>query len=596
MNHLYNYLIPPNNYIAEEIIIGYIIINPYLQKNLLQNMDSEYFFLESHKLIYRYLQKIYHKNNLNFKNLFNIINNNSKINNIISLKSIIKLIKQGQIFNTSQNTKFYLNQLLKLIYENYIKRLFIQHSYNTINLSYNYKISIYKIYIQSSLSLNEINKKLEQKNLDNSHSFLSELFQDLTCNKNNQITITSGFICLDQITKGLPNGDLIIIAGRPSTGKTSFIINIAYNILEKFDIQVCIFSLEMTRKQILQKIISIGSTIPLYLILQGEINRQEWNIVVNICQKILISKIYINDNTNLSIENIINISKKIYEEINNKIIIFIDYLQLINSEYSTFLNRNEELSHITRKLKVTAQLLNIPIVVLSQLNRRIETRINKKPLLSDLKESGCISYKLFVNIDNKHKINNIFNSHLNIYIKSYTNYKIKKNDLFNYIKYTKNLTKKIDLFIEYIFYYKIYNYKQLKLTENHPILNYHKWVKTRNIEQTHKISLYKNIINKIYKRIKKSNIYITFLYYSLVYEISKKEYCNFNYQKIILHNSIEQDADIIIMLYSNTLSNEQEDFAKKIIDINIIKNRNGITGSLQLLFNLSSTKFSDKIN
>nr|WCH54810.1 replication helicase subunit [Hypnea edeniana] len=596
MNHLYQYLIPPNNHIAEEIIIGYMIINPDLQKNVLQNLEPEYFFLESHKLIYICLQKTYNQHHLNLKNLLNIINDNSKIDHIISLKTIIKLIKQGQIFNTSQNRTFYLDQLLKLIYENYIKRLFIQYSYNTINLSYNYRISIYKIYSQSSLYLNEINKKLEEKNLDNSHFFLPELFQDLTHNKKNQLTLQSGFKSLDKITTGLPPGDLIIIAGRPSTGKTSFIINIAYNILEQFDVQICIFSLEMTRKQILQKIISIGSAIPLYLIIQGEINVQEWNIVINICQKILISKIYIDDTTNLSIESIINTSQKVCQEINNKAIIFIDYLQLINSQYSIFFNRNEELSYITRQLKVTAQILKIPIIVLSQLNRRIETRINKKPLLSDLKESGCISYKFLIIINYKHKINIIFNHYLNTYITSYIKQKIKKNHLFNYLKYIPNSKNKIDLFIEYVFIYKINYHQQLQLTENHPILKYNRWVKTRYIEENHTINHYKNIIKKIHKRIKSNHIYINFFYNSLVYEISKKEYCNFNYQKIILHNSIEQDADIIIMLYSNTSSNENKNFSKKIIDINILKNRNGITGSLQLLFNLSSTKFKDKIN
>nr|YP_010484963.1 DNA replication helicase [Hypnea cervicornis]UVW80657.1 DNA replication helicase [Hypnea cervicornis] len=600
MNHLYQYLVPPNNYIAEEIIIGYIIINPSIQKNLLQNINSEYFFLESHKFLYAYLQKVHKKNHINLKNLLYIINDNSNINNIISLRTIIKLIKQGQIFNTSQNTTFYINQLLKLISENYIKRLFIQYSYHTINLSYNHKISINKISLQASFYLNEIKKKLDKQNLDNSHFFLCELFQDLTGDnnqiKNSKTIIRSGFEHLDKITTGMPSGDLIIIAGRPSTGKTSFIINIVYNILEKFDTQICIFSLEMTRKQILQKIISIGSNIPLYLILQGEINPQEWKKVVNICQNILISKIYINDITNISIENILNTSQKICQEININTIIFIDYLQLINSEYSTFSNRNEELSYITRKLKVTAQLLKIPIIVLSQLNRRIETRINKKPLLSDLKESGCISYTLFISTHNKHAINIILHNKLNIYINSYINDKTKNNHLFNYLKYIKNSTKKIELFIEYIFCHKIYNHQQIKLTEDHPILIYNTWTKTRYIEQNNQINQCKMLVNQAYKRIKKNHIYINFAYRCLVYEISKEEYCNFNYKKNILHNSIEQDADIIIMLYSNNIYDKDANLAKKIIDINILKNRNGITGSLQLLFNLSSTKFEDKMN
>nr|WCH56202.1 replication helicase subunit [Calliblepharis sp.] len=597
MNDIYYYLFQPNNYIAEEIIIGYITINPYLQRNILQNIKIEHFFLESHKLIYKYLQQIYCEKTLTIKNLFKIVNNTSKTDKIIKLDTFIELIKQGQIFNTSKNTKFYLQELIQIIGENYTKRLLIQYSYDIIQLAHNQKISAKNIYVQASLNLSQINNQLKKQNLDNSQIFITDLIKHLSSYKSNQITyqtiISSGFSSLDKVTSGLPPGDLIIIAGRPSTGKTSLIVNIAYNILQQCNIQVCIFSLEMTRKQVLQKIISIGSKIPLFIILQGEINPNEWNIIVDICHKIIESKIYINDITNLYIEDIISISYKIYKEINNKIIIFIDYLQLISSHNSMFNNRNEELSYITRKLKITAQSLNIPIIVLSQLNRRIETRINKQPLLSDLKESGCISYKLFISINNKHKLNIITSNNFKTYIKSYINYKSKKNVLLDFSKYTENFTKKIELFIEQTFYYKIHKQIYIKLTENHPILGYNKWLNTYNIEQNNQISKYQNIVKKIRKRNKNTNICITILNNSLVYEINKSEYCNFCYHDIILHNSIEQDADIIIMLYSNNSSEEHKNKYEKIVDINILKNRNGITGSLKLLFDLPSTKFKN---
>nr|WCH56402.1 replication helicase subunit [Hypnea sp.] len=597
MNDIYCYLIQPNNYIAEEMLLGYLAINPYLHKNVLQNIQTEHFFLESHKLIYTYLNKIYCEKTLSVKNLFQIANSTLIKNNNIKLNTFIELLKQGQIFNTSKNTKFYLLELIQIINENYNKRLLIQYSYEIIKLAYNQTISANTIYIQSSLYLNQIGIQLKKQNLDNSHNFITDFIKYLSSNKSKinmaQTIISSGFPSLDKITSGLPPGDLIIIAGRPSTGKTSFIANIAYNILKQYNIQICIFSLEMTRKQILQKIISIGSQVPLYTILQGDISIDEWNAIVNICHKIVTSNIYINDIPNLSIQDITNISYKVHQEINKRIIVFIDYLQLITNQDLVFNNRNEELSYITRNLKVTAQSLNIPILVLSQLNRRIETRINKQPLLSDLKESGCISYKSFMSINNKHKLNIIIFDTFKIYLKSYIKHKSISNHLLSISQYTENFTKKIELFIEQNFYYKTYNQKEIKLSDNHPILLSNKWLNIYKIEQNTHTSKYEKVQKYIYKRNKNTSEYITILNNSLVYEINKNEYCNFFYSNTILHNSIEQDADIIIMLYSDNSTEKHENKLEKVIDINILKNRNGITGSLKLLFDLPNTQFKD---
>nr|YP_009774006.1 replicative DNA helicase subunit [Caulacanthus okamurae]QIZ74623.1 replicative DNA helicase subunit [Caulacanthus okamurae] len=588
-NNVYEYSIQPQNYLVEEIILGHIIVYPDTLKNISEKIHTESFFLESHKIIYKKLKEIYNTNNFSVLNFVYYLQKQKILQEIGHLSKIIDLIRQGQIFTSSTNTSFYIKELIKIIHNNYIKRLIIQHSYKTINLAYNNNISIKQIYLKSTENLNSIYNN-NDKNLDCLQNFIGYTITKL-CKKIRSDTlvgsISSGFYTIDKITNGLPNGDLFVIAGRPSMGKTSLAINIAYNTIMQTKTQVCIFSLEMSRTQILQKLISIGSDISIHHILQGKINKNQWEIIQKICKKLITSGIYVNDTANISVEDIYDISELIHKDINNNMLVIIDYLQLIQSHGLNPKNRVEELSYITRQLKILAQSLDIPIIILSQLNRNVEIRSNKQPLLSDLKESGCLSYGLFLNTNNLNKVS-LFHS---ISIFRYKVPYIKSNSKIN-TKYDHNYIERIDFFIEHIFSYINYNKNIISITDNHPILIYSNWCIQSILEQHksgnsyHILSNNKNIIEKnLHINIILSNHY-------LVYEINRNEYSNFLHFLFILHNSIEQDADIVLMLYSgNLLLKDKQN--KKIIDITISKNRNGSTGSAQLLFNLPNTKFKE---
>lgn len=402
----------------------------------------------------------------------------------------------------------------------------------------------------------------------------------------------SGFKSLDKVIGGLPYGDLIVIAGRPSMGKTSLAINIACYALHNYRNQVCIFSLEMNKKQILHKLVSISSKIPITNIVKGKITKKQWQIVQQICKELLESNIYINDTANISIEEIIEILNTIYKDANNKILLIIDYLQLIQTYNLNNSNRSEELSYITRKLKILAQNLYIPIIILSQLNRNVDTRSNKKPLLSDLRESGCLSYKLFVHVQYINQINilNILSNtkHQIAYIKNKIFiYKTNRNSVYNL-----NYIEKYDLFKEEAFIYLLHYKRKIITTDTHSILVQNSWSKQCITEQNNPISTY-ILISKYKSFVEKyPSIFILTYNKDLVYEINRHEYLNFLYFFTILHNSIEQDADIVIMLYSNN-SITQSLVTEKIIDLIVLKNRNGSIGSLQLLFNCPSTVFKD---
>lgn len=345
----------------------------------------------------------------------------------------------------------------------------------------------------------------------------------------------------------------------------------------------------MTTAQILYKLISIGSKISIKNILSGQLNQNQWNNLQKICNELLKSNIYINDNSNITVNQIKYLTNIIITATEKKHIIIIDYLQLIEAKELHAESRSYELGYITRQLKILAQTLNKPIIILSQLNRNIENRLNKKPLLSDLKESGCVNYKIFMNIDslNMLSIRSIINQNKNLEIQYY-------RGVFNYIKTSQNIynnyIKKIYLLQKYNFKCKTNEKIPIIITNHHKLLKNKKWAEQQALNKNQKIIQNKNlkqVSRKIIRQIK-------FMNYNLVYDITKNNYTNFTCNNTIVHNSIEQDADIIIML-SNNSSIEEKQVDKKIIDIFISKNRNGPKGSFRLYFNTEKNFFSKQI-
>nr|AOM64639.1 replication helicase subunit [Riquetophycus sp.] len=589
MHNIYSNVLLPHNYLAEEILIGSIIINPNLLIYAIQNLDTEYLLIESHQIIYRYLIRLDTQKSINPVNITYALKKTKSLRKIGGIKKITALIKQGQIFNISNNIDFYIQQILKIIQNNYYRRLIVQYGYDIINLANNSEFSSQFVYIKALKYLNYIDSQVSNKNIDNLKDLIGDFLKNIIqVNKHiliNNKLLYSGFKDLDILTNGLPKGDLIVIAGRPAMGKTSFVMNIAYHLLKYFQAQICIFSLEMTKIQILHKLISIGSGISVQDLISNQIHKYQWSSIQIVCQELLSAKIYINDNSNITTDEIGHISKTIQESNISTNTIIIDYLQLINEKTINSESRSQELSYITRKLKILAQNLKIPILILSQLNRSIDKRINKQPLLSDLKESGCISIKLFtqnIRSNNVH-INTIIDNKIimsMIYISSIKN---------NYQKYfSNNYIKNIYTLNHYTFRLIINQIFSIYITDNHKCLTITNWIRENQLIRCMKIlqnnNTSTNTIEKTY--IEK----ISFSNYNIVY---KYRFCNFICNSIILHNSIEQDADIVMMLYKDISEVDKESIENnQIIDIIISKNRNGPVGIIKLYFNPENTSFS----
>nr|YP_009397725.1 Replication helicase subunit [Dipterosiphonia australica]ARW66911.1 Replication helicase subunit [Dipterosiphonia australica] len=595
MNDIYNHKFVPHNYIAEETLIGIILIYPNIFRTVKNIIRKEYFFLEVNQIIY--INLIHSNNKENIFELLYKLQNKKLLSRIGGIQKIIRVMKQGQIFISSSQANYYLENLIKLLHNNYLRRLIIQLGYNIINIGHIESINTNNIYskilsylylIDSQLNKNNNNKIVDIKDLISKKLIQIKHKNSDINTKIKKLSIQSGFFGLDQIINSLPEGNLIIIAGRPSIGKTSLAINIAYNIFFYQNKGLLIFSLEMSKEEIFNKLISIGSKTDINATKMQQLNELQWKKISNICKVLLKRNIYINDKSNIDIKYINQIARKLKKKNSYINLVVIDYLQLIDffSGKQQKYSRSQELGYITRKLKLLAQFLKIPIIVISQLNRNIEIRNNKEPLLSDLKESGCIKSQNNINIKSK------YTRHINIKSIHKSDKKINFGKLYNTKSQLPKILQSIQKTISVISYINIsnkytFNYTSqsfiLFFTHNHKYLSYNVWAECNkilisttvsNIDSNKLNCIYKNYLNRI-----------VFHNYSKTYDINHNNYFNIISNYTITHNSIEQDADIILILYEK-LGKEMSInlHNKKVIDLKISKNRNGNIGTCQLIF------------
>ena len=210
---------------------------------------------------------------------------------------------------------------------------------------------------------------------------------------NKEQGIRSGFYDFDALTQGLNRGDLIVLGGRPAMGKTSISLNIALNIAERNSFPVCIFSLEMSKEQITYRLMSMDSGIESGRLRTGRLQLDEWTVLANSIENIGRRKIYINDKSTISIKEIQDICSTIKDQSKNKKLglIVIDFVQLMELDQTSLdLSRDDELTKIAIKLKKLAIELDVPVLVTSQLEREIERRNNKRPMLSDIRDTTAL--------------------------------------------------------------------------------------------------------------------------------------------------------------------------------------------------------------
>ena len=376
----------PHNFLAERMILSCLLVNSDAIEITVKTLPVDAFYFKNHQEIYKII--IFMTKNkvpIDVLTVITCLQNNGLLQKIGGIKVLIELI--SQIPNL-----VYLEEYLSLVKDKFLRRSLIKLGYEIVNSGYVTNIPLETIISDFENKLLNLTNETKTQQLVTSAELLNDIFFDLKEKSLNPglSGLPSGFYDLDSLTQGFQKSDLIILAGRPSTGKTAFGLNIGLNLIKRYKLPVLFFSFEMSKEQMMYRLLSMETNISQIRLKSGKLNQDDW-VKINKMIKIL-SKFpfFIDDTSDLSVQDIRAKIKSVYFEQNKIGLVIIDYLQLIQNSKGKNENRVQELSQITRSLKAIAREFNIPIIALSQLNRGVENRVDQKPILSDLRESGSI--------------------------------------------------------------------------------------------------------------------------------------------------------------------------------------------------------------
>ncbi len=376
----------PHNFIAEKLVLSCLITNSEAIEIVIKTVRVETFYFLNHQEIYKAILEMNRKKiPINVISVNDFLKENGYLEKIGGTKVLLELL--NQIPNL-----VYLEEYLELIQDKFLRRLLINLGYEAINSAYITNIPLEKVLTDfEKKSFELIHSRIEEKKL-NSAELFSTIFYELKQKalKPELPGLSSGFYDLDSLTQGFQKSDLIILAGRPSMGKTAFVLNITENILKNYKLPIIFFSLEMSKEQLVYRLLANETGISQTRLKIGNLYKEDWQKIKTIIQNYSCLPLFIDDQSYMTTQDIRGKIKKILFEQSKIGLIIIDYLQLLLTSNSKSENRVQELSQITRSLKSMAKEFQIPIIALSQLSRNVENRINKRPVLSDLRESGSI--------------------------------------------------------------------------------------------------------------------------------------------------------------------------------------------------------------
>ena len=374
----------PHDLLAEQAVLGSIFLDPDKIHIASEYLTKDSFFKLSHGMLFNIMQDLSDKGDpidpVSVKSALDSIGQFEQVGGMAFLASLINAVP----------TSAHIEHYSKVVAEKSRARKVIEDLSQSISNVYDGQKDLNEILSQTEQNLSTISS--EQKKgfrpiidvIDSTQSILDERSQ-----KVGDVTGTStGFTDFDQITTGLHKDNLIIIAARPAMGKTAFALNIAQNVAKSSDKAVAIFSLEMGAESLVERMLSAEGLIPSYHVRTGNLSESEWRRMISAQERLAKGKIFIDDTAGIRISEIRSKAKRLAQENGGLGLIVIDYLQLIEGRGRE--NRQQEVSEISRQLKIIAKELKVPVIALSQLSRGVDQRNDKRPILSDLRESGSI--------------------------------------------------------------------------------------------------------------------------------------------------------------------------------------------------------------
>lgn len=377
--------LPPQAVEIESAVLGALMLDQVALADVIDILKPETFYKEAHQKIFAAIQSLFEK-----AEPVDILTTTQELKRMGELDIAGGGFYVSQLTNriaSAANVQFHA----RIVIEKYIQREIIRISTDTLQESYEDTVDVFELLSHAEENIFSISNTTIKKTFEHISKVLSKSLAEIEAAKNQEFNgIQSGFTTLDRITGGFQKSDLIILAARPGQGKSAAAMTIARNASVDFQKGIAIFSLEMPGTQLVNRLISAEAEIDAGKLRKGEIDENDWQKIHRKISKLAEAPIYIDDTPALSVFEFRAKARRLKNQYGISMII-IDYLQLMTTgKESGYGNREQEVAYISKALKATAKELDIPIIALAQLSRNVEQRTDKRPQLSDLRESGSL--------------------------------------------------------------------------------------------------------------------------------------------------------------------------------------------------------------
>lgn len=599
--------LPPQNIEVEEAILGGIMLDPEAIGRVSDRLKPEAFYISAHKEIYQAALQLHAQGRPT-----DLLAMTSWLTDHEQLSRIGGRVKLATLMDRTVSA-VNIDALAGIVVEKYLRRQLVKAGNEVVKLGYETETELPIVLDKAEQEVFGVTQERPHSGLVHISDTLINTFQDIESRHQGIALpgIPCGFYDLDSMTSGFQRSDLIIVAGRPSMGKTAFCLNLAHNIASGYKLPTAVFSLEMSKEQLVQRLLASEAGIESSYLRTGRISQTQWEPLSRAIGMLSEMPIFIDDTPNITISQMRSQARRLQAEQSTDLgLIVIDYLQLMEGGGD---NRVQELSRITRSLKGLARELSVPIIALSQLSRGVEARTNKRPMLSDLRESGCLVGDTLVRLaDTGVQVpirELVGKSGFAVWGLNEATMQIEpaivSNSFSTGVKLVYTLITRLG--------------QKIRATGNHKFFTLHGWKRLDELEIGNYLALPKSLPSSLtsYQNnmsretstglatlvkceeitlLENSEIYWDEIHSieldgeEEVYDLTVPHLHNFIANNIIVHNSIEQDADLVIMLYRDDYYNPDSP-DRGIAEVIVAKHRNRqVLSNFYLTHNLLSLR------
>lgn len=375
----------PANIEAEKAVLGSILMDPDAFLKIGATLQPADFFRDSHGVLFETLQSMSHNRDaIDSITLIDALERSDKLDFIGGPSYLTSLA-------VSVPNALYVEHYAKIVADAAARRRLISAAGQVAELAYDENGEVDEAIDRAEQVVLAVGENRITKDLQPMRPIVTSLVEHidfLSRNQDQLMGIPSGFTMLDNMLGGFQKSDLIILAARPGMGKTSMVLSIAQHAAKQHDARIAFFSLEMSNEQLTNRLLAMETGIDSHRLRMGTVHDEEWPIVLEAANILADTKVFIDDTPAATVSDIRTKSRRLHAEHGLDMVI-VDYMQLMNGQGRNE-NRQQEISLISRSLKALARELNVPVIACSQLSRAVENRADKRPMLSDLRESGSI--------------------------------------------------------------------------------------------------------------------------------------------------------------------------------------------------------------